>query len=209
MMYTISNSKKDMKSSLKKTREMIAYCYAIENDFRVDKTLDSIYKLDPELGTVFRTAKVYYNSHPQFANIYLSMCESTEKMIETLLDLDIFENSDDKSELISNIDENPNIGPSYIGHFIDIAGQNTRMFEMLALNLRCVCKPERWYSREYALNTIKMIDEDLYNMVKVLIDRGYDEAIDVLIKHLEKLTNSFKEIFEMFSPKREMFSPKR
>ena len=210
MMYN-TTSRKEMQDSLERTRRMITYCYAIENGFRADKTVDSISKLDPELGVAFYAAKSFYNLRPQFAKIYLSMCESTEKMIETLLDLDIFEDSDDdKSELISNIDENPNIDTfKVVGHFIDITGQNAKMFEILALNLRCVCKPERWYSREYALNTIKMIDEDLYNMVNVLIDRGYDEVIDVLIEHFGKLANGFKEIFDNFSPKREMFRPKR
>ena len=206
MMYN-NISKKDMQDSLEKTREMIEYCYAIANNFRVDKTLNNVYRLNPELGIAFRAAGC---NASQVAKIYLSMCESTEKMIETLLDLDIFEDSDDKSELISNIDENPNIDTfKVVGHFIDITGQNAKMFEILALNLRCVCKPEGWYSREYALNTIKMIDEDLYNMVNVLIDRGYDEVIDVLIEHFGKLANGFKEIFDKFSPKREMFRPKR
>ena len=201
MMYRIN--RKEMQDSLEKTRELIAYCYTIANNFRVDKTLKIVYKLNPELGIAFRAAGQSSNvSRTIFAEIYLSMCESTEKMIETLLDLDIFEDSDNESESISDIDENPNIDTFDVGQLIDITGQNARMFEMLALNLRYVCKPEGWYSKEYALDTIKMIDEDLYNMVKVLIDRGYDEVIDVLIENLEKLTNGFEAILEMFQSQR-------
>lgn len=203
MMYN-TISKKEMQDSLKKTREMIAYCYAIENNFRVDKTLDIIYKLDPELGRAFREAgQLSQVSRTEFAKIYLSMCESTEKMIETLLDLDIFEDSDDKSESINDIDENPNIDTFDVGQFIDIAGQNARTFEILALNLRHICEPEGRYSRFIPLNIIKMIDEDLYNMVKVLIDRGYGKVIGALIKTLENLSTGFKGIFEIFSLKDE------
>lgn len=197
MMYN-NISKKDMQDSLEKTREMIAQQYAIANNFRVDKTLNNVYRLNPELGIAFRAAGC---NASQVAKIYLSMCESTEKMIETLLDLDIFEDSDDKSESISDIDESPNIDTFDVGQFIDIIEQNAKLFENLALNLRHVCEPEEQYSRFVPLNNIRMIDEDLYNMVKVLIYKGYGKAIGILIETLEKLANGFKEIFEVFSLK--------
>lgn len=189
-MYT----KTEMEKSLETVRHMIAYSHAIKTGFRVDKSLDQLMALNGPFGEMFKAANDVDKLKP-FVNIMLGMYISTEHAIETILSLDILEDSEEQPAAESSEQHENEF--SSVEEIHEKLNSNARWFNYLATELGFVAKLEIWHSADDALNAIKAIDEDLYDLVKILKDRDHIKAIEALGDDLENLSAGFSKIYEL------------
>ena len=188
----IKCTKKEMEKSLETIRHMIAYSHVIKTGFRVDKSLDQLIALNGPSGEMFKAANKVDKLDP-FVNIILGMYITTEHAIETILSLDILEDSEEQPVGSSECEnEFPSVE--------EIHGKlksNDRWLNYLSTELGFVAKPEIWHSADDALNAIKGIDEDLYDLVKILKNGDHTEAIEALGEDLKDLSVGFGRIYDL------------
>ena len=186
-------TKREMEKSLETVRHMIVYSHAIKTGFRVNKSLDQLMALNGPFGEMFKAANKV-DKLKSFVNIMLGMYISTEHAIETILSLDILEDSAAGCSESSEQHENEF---SSVEEIHEKLNSNARWFNYLATELGFIAKLEIWHSADDALNAIKGIDEDLYDLVKILKNEDHIEAIEALEKDLKDISAGFGKIYEL------------
>ena len=185
--------KTTMQNHLEETRQLIAYTYAIKTGSRVDKSLDQITTLNKSTGDLFKVAKKT-DKLDKLVGVMFGMYETAEHMIEAILRLDILDNSGEELNPEFDEDEDGSLSIEEIHRMFNI---NARWFNYLATEIGFVARPEIWHTVDDALNVIKSIDEELYDLAKALKDRDHDEELILLAEDFKKLSTGFGKIYEL------------